>query len=505
MDAFAAAVRDAAAPRQSTDGRAASRRATNATQQTDAATAPSLQSAFDRLETQSKVTCPRFAHCANHASSCVAQLLRCAEAAFAASCSRDAVLARNDMLQQLHRDRTRIAKLALPPPAPLRNLVVSQPPRLPCLAQRAVAPNPKQALVRNLLEGILNPPAYHSAGTSVVEPQLRPQQLYAAQTSSSQIRQTVSPPNQTQQRLPSHHGQSTASHSTVQACRKETRSFGTMTDAIPVRKPDSRSVATMTDPYIAYPAELSRKRSLPVSDNESDESRPKSPVKRPGFITGLAKKDDLIKGKQPLSSSAPKSLGLTKTTGSTKFRPPFKTADEPRKDENKPKDTVTDERLKNIDPAMVETIMNEIVDGGKDVSWEDIAGLEHAKQVITESIIWPMKRPDIFCGMRAAPKGLLLFGPPGTGKTLIGKCIATQSGAKFFSISSSSLTSKWVGDGEKLVRALFAVARVNQPSVIFMDEIDSLLTQRTDGENEASRRIKTEFLVTTNLSLIFLA
>ncbi|KAI9331605.1 P-loop containing nucleoside triphosphate hydrolase protein, partial [Obelidium mucronatum] len=154
-----------------------------------------------------------------------------------------------------------------------------------------------------------------------------------------------------------------------------------------------------------------------------------------------------------------------------------------------------DDRLKNIDPAMVEAIMNEVVDGGKDVSWDDIAGLEHAKKTIQEVVVWPMSRPDIFFGVRAPPKGLLLFGPPGTGKTLIGKCIATQSGAKFFSISSSSLTSKWVGDGEKMVRALFAVARVHQPSVIFMDEIDSLLTQRTDGENEATRRIKTEFLV----------
>ncbi|XP_031573495.1 fidgetin-like protein 1 isoform X2 [Actinia tenebrosa] len=154
-----------------------------------------------------------------------------------------------------------------------------------------------------------------------------------------------------------------------------------------------------------------------------------------------------------------------------------------------------DERLKNIEPKMVELIMNEIMDHGPPITWDDIAGLEFAKNVIKEIVVWPMLRPDIFKGLRGPPKGLLLFGPPGTGKTLIGKCIASQSKATFFSISASSLTSKWVGEGEKMVRALFAVARCHLPAVIFIDEIDSLLTQRSDGEHEASRRIKTEFLV----------
>jgi SpoVK/Ycf46/Vps4 family AAA+-type ATPase len=76
-----------------------------------------------------------------------------------------------------------------------------------------------------------------------------------------------------------------------------------------------------------------------------------------------------------------------------------------------------------------------------------------------EVVVWPLLRPDIFTGLRRPPKGILLFGPPGTGKTLIGKCIASQSHSTFFSISASSLTSKWIGDGEKMVRALFAVAR----------------------------------------------
>ncbi|KGG52568.1 hypothetical protein DI09_15p350 [Mitosporidium daphniae] len=144
---------------------------------------------------------------------------------------------------------------------------------------------------------------------------------------------------------------------------------------------------------------------------------------------------------------------------------------------------LSDDRLKNIEPKMVQFIMNE------PVTWDDIAGLEHAKKTIKEIVV------DIFTGLRGPPKGILLFGPPGTGKTLIGKCIASQSGATFFNISASSLTSKWIGEGEKMVRALFAVARCRSPSVIFVDEIDSLLTARTEGEMEATRRLKTEFLI----------
>lgn len=144
---------------------------------------------------------------------------------------------------------------------------------------------------------------------------------------------------------------------------------------------------------------------------------------------------------------------------------------------------------------MIEMIENEIVDNSPGISWDDIAGLEFAKSSVQEIVVWPMLRPDLFTGLRGPPKGLLLFGPPGTGKTLIGKTIASESNATFFSISASCLMSKWVGEGERMVRALFAVARVQSPSVIFIDEIDSLLSQRGGEEGEASRRVKTEFLV----------
>ena len=154
-----------------------------------------------------------------------------------------------------------------------------------------------------------------------------------------------------------------------------------------------------------------------------------------------------------------------------------------------------DERYKNLDPRMVEAIESEIMDKQPNLTWDDIAGLEFAKKTINEIIIWPMQRPDIFTGMRAPPRGIMLFGPPGTGKTLLGKAIAAQCKATFLSISASTLTSKWVGEGEKMVRTMFAIAAIHQPSVVFIDEIDSLLCARNDNDQEGSRRIKTEFLV----------
>jgi len=207
----------------------------------------------------------------------------------------------------------------------------------------------------------------------------------------------------------------------------------------------------------------------------------------------------------PVYGTGKKSLGTRRATNN-KFVPPVRDEDGDggvlvRKagpggaNRSSEQDEPVDERLKNIEPKMIELITNEIMDHGPPMTWEDIAGLEFAKKTIKEIVVWPMLRPDIFTGLRGPPKGLLLFGPPGTGKTLIGKCIACQSKSTFFSISASCLTSKWVGEGEKMVRALFAVARVHQPSVVFIDELDSLLGARSDGEHDASRRIKTEFLV----------
>mmetsp|Transcript_45588 Transcript_45588/g.120526 ORF Transcript_45588/g.120526 Transcript_45588/m.120526 type:complete len:531 (-) Transcript_45588:2-1594(-) len=143
-------------------------------------------------------------------------------------------------------------------------------------------------------------------------------------------------------------------------------------------------------------------------------------------------------------------------------------------------------------------VSRDIVSKNPGVSWTDIVGLEIAKKLLKEAVVMPIKYPQLFTGLLTPWKGILLFGPPGTGKTLLAKAVATECQTTFFNISASTIVSKWRGDSEKLIRVLFDLARHHQPSTIFIDELDSIISSRgggADGEHEGSRRMKTELLI----------
>ncbi|CAN1251028.1 Outer mitochondrial transmembrane helix translocase [Linum perenne] len=131
-----------------------------------------------------------------------------------------------------------------------------------------------------------------------------------------------------------------------------------------------------------------------------------------------------------------------------------------------------------------------------DVEFNSIGGLDTIKQSLYELVILPLRRPELFShGKLLGPqKGVLLYGPPGTGKTMLAKAIAKESGAVFINVRISNLMSKWFGDAQKLVAAVFSLAYKLQPAIIFIDEVDSFLGQRRSSDHEALTNMKTEFM-----------
>jgi len=144
------------------------------------------------------------------------------------------------------------------------------------------------------------------------------------------------------------------------------------------------------------------------------------------------------------------------------------------------------------------TIANEVIHPDDiNIKFTDIGGLEPIISSLRESVIYPLLYPLLFTTsspLLGAPKGVLLYGPPGCGKTMLAKALAKESGATFINIAASVLTNKWYGESNKLVAGLFSLARKCQPSIIFIDEIDSFLRERTKGDHEVTGMMKAEFM-----------
>jgi transitional endoplasmic reticulum ATPase len=150
------------------------------------------------------------------------------------------------------------------------------------------------------------------------------------------------------------------------------------------------------------------------------------------------------------------------------------------------------EALKNIEPSAMREVLVEV----PNIKWDDIGGLENAKQELKEAVEWPLKYPELFKQVNIKPPGgILLYGPPGTGKTLLAKAVANESNANFISVKGPELLSKWVGESEKHVREMFRKARQVAPAVLFFDEIDSLAPRRGGiGDSHVTERVVSQLL-----------
>jgi len=225
----------------------------------------------------------------------------------------------------------------------------------------------------------------------------------------------------------------------------------------------------------------------------SRKNRSKSPIKsRPVSPQKKKPKIEERRVSQCVEPNSPRKLFGRPTAGPSRHQ----NGDAPRQGgKSKYNAAELAKKIPCIDKEFVQRVLDEMLVPSADTYLRDIAGNENAKAALREMVLLPAVRPDLFVGLRAPPKGLLLYGPPGNGKTLLARALANEApDCNFINVSASSLTSKWVGEGERMVRAVFAVAAAVQPTIIFVDEVDSLLSTRKETD-DAIWRLKTEFLI----------
>ena len=149
--------------------------------------------------------------------------------------------------------------------------------------------------------------------------------------------------------------------------------------------------------------------------------------------------------------------------------------------------------LKMVQPSAMREVLVEV----PDIHWSDVGGLDSVKEELQQAVEWPLKYADVYKQFATkSPKGFLMFGPPGTGKTLLAKAVANESECNFIAVKGPELMSKWVGESEKGVREIFRKARLAAPSIIFFDEIDSIVPRRGsyEGSSHVTESVVSQFL-----------
>lgn len=211
-------------------------------------------------------------------------------------------------------------------------------------------------------------------------------------------------------------------------------------------------------------------------------------------------KDAVTKGVDNMKGSGTDEGKRSKTSSSTNYRLPITYEGESNLDSDfkitgqQSGSQATRYSRAALDEDLLESIKSTAATSKKFLTWDDVAGLENAKQELQIAAVMPYKQPQLFTGKRKACQFILLYGPPGTGKTHLARVIASRTESTLYNLSASDLTNMWVGNSARLARLMFQQARDSKPAVIFFDEIDAICGRRDNSHTESHTELKSELL-----------